>query len=97
MPLINHPSCFVTIHTYKEVGLFNQKFKLAMDFDFLRRAFLIGVKFIYIDKIITSMRLGGVSNQYKKNARNEVLSVSSSKVMSYLFYAYYFIKNRLFI
>ena len=95
MPLLNHPSCFVTRATYKQVGLFNIKLKLAMDFDFLRRAYLANTKFIYIDKLITNMRLTGISNQYKRKAREEVLSLSSSKIISYCLYAYYFIKNRL--
>ena len=95
MPLLNHPSCFVTRTTYEQVGLFNIKLKLAMDFDFLRRAYLSKTKFIYIDKLITNMRLTGISNQYKRKAREEVLSLSSSKVISYCLYTYYFIKNRL--
>ena len=85
MPLLNHPSCFVTRATYKQVGLFNIKLKLAMDFDFLRRAYLANTKFIYIDKLITNMRLTGISNQYKRKAREEVLSLSSLRLFLIVF------------
>lgn len=59
---INHPTVFVPQKLYDEVGLFDLSFKISMDYEWIMRAKLQGKKFYYIDKVISNMRLGGISN-----------------------------------
>lgn len=60
---INHPTVFVPRKIYEEVGLFDLNYKISMDYEWIMRAKQYGKKFMYIDQVITNMRLGGVSNQ----------------------------------
>ena len=63
MPL-HHPATFVSCDVYKTIGAFNTKYKIAGDYDFIYRAFHSHkVKFLIIDDFLTSMRLGGLSEE----------------------------------
>jgi len=63
MPL-HHPATFVSCDVYKTIGAFNTKYKIAGDYDFIYRAFHSRkVKFLIIDDFLTSMRLGGLSEE----------------------------------
>lgn len=59
---INHPTVFVPISIYKSVGLFSLDFKSAMDYEWLIRAKTQGTHFCYIDKVISHMSEGGISD-----------------------------------
>lgn len=63
-----HPSLFVRKTVYEKAGLFNLKFNLAADYEFMLRIFK-NHKFhsIYINKNIVRMRLGGATNQSYMN------------------------------
>jgi hypothetical protein len=41
----SHTTCFVPIILYKIIGIFNEKYQIAFDIDFLVRAYKYGVKF----------------------------------------------------
>ncbi len=63
-----HPTFFVTSKVYKKIGLFDLKFSLAADYDFMFRVLkLHSCKSKYIDRLIVKMRLGGVTNNSLKN------------------------------
>jgi len=63
MPL-HHPATFVSCDVYKTIGAFNTKYKIAGDYDFIYRAFHSRkVKFLIVDDFLTSMRLGGLSEE----------------------------------
>lgn len=68
-----HPTCFVRRSVYQRVGLFNTEFRVAMDYEFLLRAHLAGVKFHYLPEVITNFTLGGASAQDRVSARREVV------------------------
>ncbi|MCC6274195.1 MAG: glycosyltransferase [Deltaproteobacteria bacterium] len=72
---INHPTTFVSKKTYDKIGLFNLDLRRAMDYDFLLRAKLSGEKFYYIDKVISNMLLGGVSDSAWPNTYFEVFKI----------------------
>lgn len=75
---LNHPTVFVSKTLYDRYGVFDLNYKLAMDYHLLLRLYNAGAKFIYVDLIITNMRLGGVSANiegcYREvlRAKNEV-------------------------
>jgi glycosyltransferase involved in cell wall biosynthesis len=63
-----HPSLFVRSHVYQIAGLFDLKYKLAADYEFMLRIFKKhNFKFQYLDRIMVKMRLGGATNKNYKN------------------------------
>lgn len=63
--MITHPTCFVSKSVYKKIGLFDTKYKLAADYDFIVRAYKGGIEFIPIYKLISNFKLGGASSSVK--------------------------------
>ncbi len=59
---IFHPATFVKKEVYDSIGLFDTKFRISADYEFLVRAFLKGIKFKYIDETLSHFSLSGVSN-----------------------------------
>lgn len=63
-----HPTVFIKKKILNKIGIYNTKYRIAADYDFLIRAFkLKNIKIVYIPKIITNMRVGGMSNASIKN------------------------------
>jgi glycosyltransferase len=58
-----HPSLFVRAHVYNQAGLFNLKYRLASDYEFMLRIFKkFDFKIKYLPILIVKMRLGGATN-----------------------------------
>ena len=68
---INHPSMFVSHEVYKRVGLFDTSYRLSADYDFVVRAYLSGVPFVSVDKVITTMSAEGASERFS-NRRTRI-------------------------
>ena len=63
-----HPTLFLSKKIYDKFGLFDTDFKISSDYDYILRIFSDqNNKFIYHPKLITSMRVGGISNRNLKN------------------------------
>ena len=63
-----HPSLFIRKKVYAVVGAFNQKMRLAADYEFMLRLFkLHNFKSKYVDRLFVKMRLGGATNGSVKN------------------------------
>ena len=59
-----HPGSFIHKDIYRKVGLYNEKFTIAGDFDFFVKCFLIyNIKFKIMNLITTRMRIGGISTK----------------------------------
>ncbi|WP_299757617.1 glycosyltransferase family 2 protein [uncultured Pontibacter sp.] len=88
---LNHPTVFVSKSLYQKYKTFDLRYKLAMDYHLLLRLYVSGSKFIYVDSVITNMRLGGLSANivgcyYEVyRAKNEVLG----KKLSHKIYLYW--------
>lgn len=64
--MINHPSCFVTKTVYEKYGLYNTKYKIAADYDFMIRVYLSNPDiFCPIYFLIANFSLGGASQSYE--------------------------------
>lgn len=61
--VISHPATFIKKSAYDKYGIYDLKFKCAMDFELLSKMYCKGAKFNYIDKTLTCFRLGGVSKK----------------------------------
>lgn len=68
-----HPTCFVSRDVYDRVGLFDTDYRIAMDYDFLLRAHLAGVEFVYVPEVITNFSRGG------RSAEDPVLAVQEMR------------------
>ena len=63
-----HPTLFLKKEVYEKHGLFDLSYRISADYDFLLRIFKDPeLKFGYLPKVITKMRVGGASNQSLKN------------------------------
>lgn len=60
-PTVPHSTVFVKSKLYRRYGLFDTKYKIAADYELILRFYANGVRFGYIDAIITNFRNGGIS------------------------------------
>ena len=76
---IGHCTAFVTKKTYDKIGLYDTKYKYAADYDFFFRAYIAKKEFIYIKKILSNFRIGGLSTGDREiETLNEVRMIQSS-------------------
>lgn len=63
-----HPTLIIKKQVYLKHGFFNKSYKISADYDFMLRIFKdSNLKFGYLPKVVTKMRVGGVSNRSIKN------------------------------
>ena len=59
-----HPTMFLKKEIYKKHGKFDLQYKISADYDFMLRILKdSSIKLNYIPKVITRMRVGGISNK----------------------------------
>lgn len=68
-----HPAMFVTKRSYDKVGVFNTGCGLAADYDMMLRLFYSGVNGYFLNKVLTNVRLVGISTGGNSNATNREL------------------------
>lgn len=76
MPSLPFPSVFMKRNIYIENGYYNTGYKTAMDYEFLTRIHLSGVRGIYRSGVVAWMRLGGESDVNYKRGYHEVMRAS---------------------
>ena len=74
--VIVHPATFVTKKAYEKYGVFDLKYKCAMDYDLLLRFYRDGAKFKYIDDSLAIYRAGGTNQKYRKKTIDEICQIS---------------------
>ena len=93
MTHIYHPTFFINRRYYKHIGLFNEAYTAAMDYEFLSRGKLSQIKTKFINEVIAEMRSGGISDTMYYKAKAEVIKaykIRYNKIFDYyLFKAYY--------
>ena len=63
-----HPTLFLRKNVYDKFGKFDTSYKISADYDFILRILKNqNLEFGYLTKVITKMRVGGVSNRNLKN------------------------------
>ena len=63
MPDVNHPTMLVRRSAYDRVGGYDERWSLAMDYDWLIRAERAGVHGVLVDAVQAEMAMGGVSDR----------------------------------
>ena len=74
-----HPACFVQRSVYSALGVFDTRFRIAADYDFLLRCYLGGVRFLHVDHTLARFTPGGVSSKSFRVAL-EVYAIHSRHV-----------------
>jgi glycosyltransferase involved in cell wall biosynthesis len=71
-----HPTVFARKEIYDSTGLFDSRFRIALDYEFMCRLASKGVKGRYIPRIFTAMRQGGLSDVQRIATFVEVRKIS---------------------
>ena len=92
MPRLNHPTVFMKAEVYRSVGLFDLKYRYAMDYDLFIRVFEDGKKIVLIDQILSNMSLSGTSDKNARKAYLETFHIAPNKIKFFIFFIYSVIK-----
>lgn len=60
-----HPTMYIRKKVFDEIGVYNLKYRVAADYDFMIRLNTNNYKFQYLKEYLVLMRMGGVSNGIK--------------------------------
>jgi glycosyltransferase involved in cell wall biosynthesis len=71
-----HPACFVRRTVYQQIGGFDPSYTVAMDYDFLWRCKVSGVKSVKLPDLLANFELGGLANSHRKQARLEMYRIA---------------------
>jgi glycosyltransferase involved in cell wall biosynthesis len=74
--IFNHPSCFVKKEIYSSFGMYRQDLRYAMDYDFILRIIIHGVKYNVVKSVIVNMQDGGMSESHIISTIKEVSQIS---------------------
>ena len=69
---VAHPSTFVHKIVYDKAGIFSLEYKSAMDYDFFLRVRAYPFEIVIIDKVLSNMRLGGISRDLPMVLKEEL-------------------------
>lgn len=93
-----HPATFIKKEVYQEVGVFNEKYKLSADYDFMLRVYKQQYDFQYLNKSLAYFRIGGASNtncnSYKEGINILIENKSPFVLQMQKAYVRCYIKNR---
>lgn len=64
-----HPALFLRREVYQRFGLFNTRYRIAADYDFMLRVLskLTSDQVVYLPEVLVKMRVGGASNRSIRN------------------------------
>lgn len=96
---LNHPAVFVKKNIYEIYGGFDEAYKYAMDYELMLRFYKKGVRFKYLDKVLSNMALGGLSDIHWQAAYREAYEVRKKylgeSVFLYISYLFQVLKRHL--
>ena len=81
MPALNHPTVLIRRDAFERIGLFDLRYRCAMDYDWFLRLHLAGGRGIYLPGLVGHMNHDGVSNnQYWRTFREvEAIAVAHGR------------------
>jgi glycosyltransferase involved in cell wall biosynthesis len=81
---VNHPTVFVPRVIYEKHGVFDLKYRHAMDYDLMLRFKSAGVQFIYLDTVLSNMLLQGVSDRQWLKTQKEMYSIRKNNGVGFV-------------
>lgn len=76
MPSLNHPTVLARRDTFERFGLFDQRYRCAMDYDWFLRLHLAGIRGRYVPELRGNMSHDGVSNLRFARTMREVARIA---------------------
>lgn len=76
MPDINHPSVVCRRQVYERLGLYDTRLRVAMDYEWILRGYVAGVRGDYVPEITSHMEGSGISHRSGHIGLREVRDVS---------------------
>jgi len=76
MPNVNHPTMLIRRSAYVRVGGYDERWRMAMDYDWLIRAERAGVRGVLVDATQTCMAMGGISDRRWRRSFAEARSIA---------------------
>lgn len=64
-PIILTPSIIFRKEIFTQIGNFDSTYRICADYDFIARCLNANVDITYVDRLLTVMREGGISSNYK--------------------------------
>jgi len=74
-----HVSALISSKVYDDIGLFDEKFKIAGDHDMALRIHLKGYKSCYVDEVIAHLEEGGISSGVDSNKESLIVAIKNGK------------------
>ena len=75
MPL-PHPGTFVRKSLYEKIGLYDERYAISADYDFIWRCRKTNAKIRLLENTLVNMEAGGLANSSRKAARRETLDIA---------------------
>lgn len=75
MPLL-HPGCFVRMTVYRDLGFFDERYRISADYDFLYRCHRAGIGIVRTRDIVVNMLMGGTAGRNRAVARRETMEIA---------------------
>ena len=75
---VNHPTLFVQRAVYRQFGLFQTRYRFAMDYDLILRLYLGGVRYEALPDVLANMQLGGRSDSAVFPVSRELYRIKTS-------------------
>lgn len=76
MPALNHPTALIRRDAFERIGLFDLRYRCAMDYDWFYRLHRAGGQGTYCPEIVAHMTLEGVSNRRFRRTALEVRDIA---------------------
>ena len=73
---VPHPGTFISASLYRKIGLYDEKYTISADYDFIWRCRKAKANTLYLDKDMVSMEAGGKANSSRGIARKETLAIA---------------------
>lgn len=73
--VVQHPTNFVPKRMYDELGLFNDSYRIAADYELQNRFRIHRVEFVPVEGVISNFRLGGASDRMTKEQLLEMPTI----------------------
>ena len=76
MPTLNHPTVLVRRAAFERIGLFDLRYRCAMDYDWFLRLHLAGGRGVYLPELVGHMNHDGISNLDYARTYREVEAIA---------------------
>jgi glycosyltransferase involved in cell wall biosynthesis len=74
--VLPHPGCFFRRRVYEQLGLYDTRYRISADYDFVWRCFKAGIRWNFLQDKMINMQAGGLADTGRKCARRETMHIA---------------------